>query len=97
MVSRWNSSGIFSQDSPHSSSATKSKEFLSKMSVEPEDFTGTDHLHVDVQGHPFSWEGNPTTSECLFAFISVPRSNMSQPLNTSCLDFSEVASLYPSA
>ena len=34
------SSGIFSQDSPHCSSATKSKSSCLKMSVEPEEFTG---------------------------------------------------------
>ena len=39
MVSQWNSSGIFSLDSPHCSSGTKSKS-SSKMSEEPEDFTG---------------------------------------------------------
>ena len=40
MVSQWNSSGIFSQDSPHCSSATKSKSFFEKMSEEPEELTG---------------------------------------------------------
>ena len=39
MVSQWNSSGILSQESLHCSSATK-QEFLSNMSVEPEDITG---------------------------------------------------------
>ena len=40
MVSRWNSSGIFSQDSLHLQLCNKVQEFLSKMSVEPKDFTG---------------------------------------------------------
>ena len=40
MVSQWNSSGIFSQDSPHCSSATKSKSSCQKMSEQPEEFTG---------------------------------------------------------
>ena len=39
MVSQWNSSGIFSQDSPHCSSATKSRVPV-KMSDKPEEFTG---------------------------------------------------------
>ena len=41
MVSQWNSSGISSQDSPHCSSATKSKSSCHR----------TDHLYVDVQRH----------------------------------------------
>ena len=39
MVSQWNSSGIFSQDSPHCSSVTKSKSSLTKMG-KPEQFQG---------------------------------------------------------
>ena len=47
MVSRWNSSGIFSQDSPHCSSATKSNSSCLKWrSIR---ILRTDHLHVDVQ------------------------------------------------
>ena len=40
MVSQWNSSGIFSQDSLHCSSATKSKTSFQKMSGKPEEFQG---------------------------------------------------------
>ena len=45
MVSQWNSSGIFSQDSPHCSSATKSKRSCQKWAKR---FHTTDHLHDDV-------------------------------------------------
>ena len=40
MVSRWNSSGMFSQASPHCSSATKSKSSSQKKSKQPEEFNG---------------------------------------------------------
>ena len=39
-VSRWNSSGIFSEDPPHCSSATKVHELLLRLSETPENFTG---------------------------------------------------------
>ena len=39
-ASQWNSSGIFSQDSPHCSSVKKSKSLLLKLSETPENFTG---------------------------------------------------------
>ena len=40
MVSQWNSSGIYSQDSPHCSSCHKVQELLSRLSVTPDNFTG---------------------------------------------------------
>ena len=40
MVSQWNSSGIFSQDSPLWKLCNKVQEFMSKMSIQPEEFTG---------------------------------------------------------
>ena len=43
MVSQWNSSGIFSQDSPHCSSAKNERSTWR--------IWRTDHLHVDVQWH----------------------------------------------
>ena len=56
MVSQWNSSGISSQDSPHCSSphcssATKSKSYMSRLSVDTSKIHWTDYLHVDVQRH----------------------------------------------
>ena len=50
MVRQWNSSGIFSQDSPHCNSATVSKSSV-KNERRTRRFHKTDHLHVDVQRH----------------------------------------------
>ena len=44
MEFEWN----ISQDSPHCSSATKSKSSYLKLSVDPSEFHWTDYLHVDV-------------------------------------------------
>ena len=46
---RWNSSGIFSQDSPHCSSSTMSK--VHKQNGRPIKIPRTNYLHVDVQWH----------------------------------------------
>ena len=48
--SRWNSSEIVSQDSPHCSSATKSKSSCLKWAINQKN-SKMDHLHVDVQRH----------------------------------------------
>ena len=62
MVSQWNSSGTFSQDSPHCTSATKSKEFLSKMSEEPEEFTG--RIIFMSMFNDISWGSQDNEQEC---------------------------------
>ena len=49
-ANRWNWSGISSQDSPHCSSATKSKSSV-KNERRARRIYRTDHLHVDVQRH----------------------------------------------
>ena len=62
MVRQWNSSGIFSQDSPHCNSATMSKSFLSKMSEEPEDFTR--RIIFMSMFNDISWGSKDNTKEC---------------------------------
>ena len=62
MVSQWNSSGIFSQDSPRCSSATKVQEFLSKMSEVPEDFTGW--IIFMSMFNDISWGSQDNEQEC---------------------------------
>ena len=62
MVSQWNSSGIFSQDSPHCSSATIVQEFVSKMSIQPEDFTG--RIIFMSMFNDISWRSEENKQEC---------------------------------
>ena len=50
MVSQWNSSGTFSQDSPHCSSSAKSWSSCQNERKARRIYR-TDHLHVDVQRH----------------------------------------------
>ena len=50
MVSQWNSSGIFSQDSPHCSSATKSKSSCLEWATH-QNSKDANYLHVNVQWH----------------------------------------------
>ena len=48
MVSQWNSSGIFSQDSIRCSSATKSKVLLYRLGETPEKLHRKNFINVDV-------------------------------------------------
>ena len=61
-MSHWNSSGIFSQDSPHCSSATKSKSSCQKMSIQPEDFTG--RIVFMSMFNDISWGSTENKQEC---------------------------------
>ena len=61
MVSQWNSSGIFSQDSPHCSSATV-QEFMSKMSQKPEEFTA--RIIFMSMFNDISWGSQDNEQEC---------------------------------
>ena len=61
-MSQWNSSGIFAQDSPHCSSATKSKEFMSEMSDSPEQFKGR-IIFMSVF-NDISWGSKDNEKEC---------------------------------
>ena len=63
MVSRWNSSGMFSQDSIRCSSATQSPRVpVKKMSVEPEDFTG--RIIFMSMFNDISWKSEDNEQEC---------------------------------
>ena len=62
MVSQWKSSGMFSQDSPHCSSATKSQEFLSQLIEEPEDFIG--RISFMSMFNDISWGSKDNEQEC---------------------------------
>ena len=62
MVSQWNSSGISSQDSPHCSFPTKSQEFLSNMSTEPEDFIG--RIIFMSMFNDMSWGSKENERDC---------------------------------
>ena len=68
MVSQWNSSGIFS---PTLHLCYRVQEFLSKMSVEPEDFTGRIYLHVDVQRHLMGSKENKQECELSAQHVSI--------------------------
>ena len=61
-ASQWNSSGIFSQDSPHCSSATKSKSSCQKMSEEPEEFTR--RIIFMSMFNDISWGSEDNKEEC---------------------------------
>ena len=60
--SRWNSSGIFSQDSPHCSSATKSKNSCPKTSDQPEEFKG--RIIFMSMFNDISWGSQDNEEEC---------------------------------
>ena len=60
MVSQWNSSGISSQDSPHCSS--KVRELLSRLSVQPENFTG--RIIFMSMFNDISWGSKDNEKEC---------------------------------
>ena len=62
MVSQWNSSGIFSQDSPHCSSTTKFKSLLLRLSVTPENFTG--RIIFMSMFNDISWRSQDNEQEC---------------------------------
>ena len=62
LVSRLNLSGIFTQDSPHCSSATKSKSSCQKWTLEPEDFTG--RIIFMSMFNDISWVSKENKQEC---------------------------------
>ena len=62
IVSQWNSSGIFSQDSPHCSSATKSKSSCQKMSDQPDEFNG--RIIFMSMLNDISWGSEDNEQEC---------------------------------
>ena len=62
MGNRCNSSGIFSQDAPHRSSATKVQEFMFKMSDQPEEFKGRNIFMSMFNG--ISWGSEDNEQEC---------------------------------
>ena len=61
-VSQWKSSGIFSHDSPHCSSATKSKSSCQKMSKQPGEFTG--RIIFMSMFNDISWRSKDNEQEC---------------------------------
>ena len=61
MVSQWKSSGISSKDSPHCSMSVKSKKFLSKMNIQPEDFTGL--INLTSMFNDISWGSQDNEQE----------------------------------
>ena len=62
MVSQWNSSGTFSQDSPPLQLCNKVQELLSKMSEEPEEFTG--RIIFMSMFNDISWGSKDNEQEC---------------------------------
>ena len=62
MVSQWHSSGIFSQDSPHCSSATKSKSSCLKWAKKPEKCTG--RIIFMSMFNDISWRFKENKQEC---------------------------------
>ena len=61
-ASQWNSSGIFSKDSPHCSSATEVQELLSRLSIQPEEFTG--RIIFMSMFNDISWGSQDNEQEC---------------------------------
>ena len=61
MVSQWNSSGKISQDSPHCSSATKSKSSCQKNERRTRRVHRTDYLHLF---NDISWGSTENKQEC---------------------------------
>ena len=62
MVNHWNSSEIFCHDSPHCSCAAKVQKFLSRLSVEPEKFTG--RIILMSMFNDISWGSKDNKKEC---------------------------------
>ena len=71
MVSRWNSSGIFSQDSPHCSSATKSKSSRLKGAIHQNSKDGSSSCQCSMTSHGDlkTMNGNAMLTPTSFLFV----------------------------
>ena len=70
MVSRWNSSGIFSQDSPHCSLSVNPR-VIDKIERRTRQFHWTDYLHVDIQRHLMGSKDNEKECESSAQLVSL--------------------------